>query len=239
MTEQFEPAGFKRVTRRELLKLSPLAGAVVLAVPSVHESLIEHGLTFSDWATGKLFRRRHLAPTYPSSALTPLSRFEYNTYDTDEPDIDFDHWTLEVSGLVSKPGAYTLDAIRRLPKISQNTRHVCIEGWEVIANFAGTPLSDFLGLIGADPTARFVYVECADDYYESLDRETAYHPQSLLCYEMYGRPLERGHGAPLRLGLPTKIGYKSAKYLTKLQVTNTLTRRSYWADQGYSWYAGL
>ena len=239
MTERFEPADFKRVTRRELLKLSPLAGAVVLAVPSLRDSLIEHGLAFSDWATEKLFRRRHLAPTYPASALTPLSRFEYNTYDTDEPDIDFDHWALEVSGLVSKPGNYTLDAIRRLPKISQNTRHVCIEGWDVIANFAGTRLSDFLGSIGADPTARFVYVECADGYYESLDRETAYHPQSLLCYEMYGQPLERGHGAPLRLGLPTKIGYKSAKYLTKLQVTNVLARRSYWADQGYSWYAGL
>jgi DMSO/TMAO reductase YedYZ molybdopterin-dependent catalytic subunit len=69
---------------------------------------------------------------------------------------------------------------------------------------------------------------------------SAVHPQSLLCYEMYGRPLLPGHGAPLRLSLPTKLGYKSAKYLTQLTVTNELgDRRGYWVDQGYSWFAGL
>ena len=54
-------------------------------------------------------------------------------------------------------------------------------------------------MIGADTTARFVTVECADDYYESLDMATALHPQTLLCYEMYDQPLTREHGAPLRL----------------------------------------
>ena len=83
-------------------------------------------------------------------------------------------------------------------------------------------------------------VTCADDYYESLDIETALHPQSLLCYEMYGRPLDRGHGAPLRLNLPTKLGYKQAKYLMTIDVTHVLpSRASYWGDQGYSWYGGL
>jgi DMSO/TMAO reductase YedYZ molybdopterin-dependent catalytic subunit len=146
---------------------------------------------------------------------------------------------LKVSGLVGKPGQYTVAQIQALPKVNQNTRHVCIEGWDVVGNFAGARLADFLRVVEADTNARFVYVECADDYYESLDMPSALHPQSLVCYEMYGRPLEPGHGAPLRLSLPTKIGYKSAKYLTSLVVTNVLQKRSYWADQGYSWYAGL
>ena len=77
-------------------------------------------------------------------------------------------------------------------------------------------------MIGADTTARFVTVECADDYYESLDMATALHPQTLLCYEMYDQPLTREHGAPLRLQIPTKVGYKQAKYLTDLKVTNVL-----------------
>ena len=88
-------------------------------------------------------------------------------------------------------------------------------------------------------SARFIYFDCADGYYESLDMESALHPQSLLCYEMYDRPLTREHGAPLRLSLPTKIGYKSAKYLTSFRVTNVLAKAGYWEDQGYSAYAGL
>jgi DMSO/TMAO reductase YedYZ molybdopterin-dependent catalytic subunit len=109
----------------------------------------------------------------------------------------------------------------------------------VIGRFGGARLSDFLNLIGADPYARFITVGCADDYYESLDMATARHPQTLLCYEMYDQPLSREHGAPLRLNVPTKIGYKQAKYLTDLKVTHVLEKVGYWEDQGYSWFYGL
>jgi len=221
------------------LKLGPVLLTGAFAVPSIREFMLEKGVAWNDWATGKLFRRGHVAPTFRDSELTPIGKFPYNTYDADDPEVDLDAWTLKVSGLVGKPGRYTLAQVQALPKVSQNTRHVCIEGWDVVGNFAGARLADLLKLVEADTSARFVYVECADDYYESLDMPSALHPQSLVCYEMYGRPLERGHGAPLRLSLPTKIGYKSAKYLTSVAVTNVLQKRSYWADQGYSWYAGL
>jgi DMSO/TMAO reductase YedYZ molybdopterin-dependent catalytic subunit len=75
--------------------------------------------------------------------------------------------------------------------------------------------------------------------YESLDMSSALHPQAQLCYEMNDQPLTRGHGAPLRLRIPTKIGYKQAKYLSSLRVTNVLTKKGYWEDQGYSGYYGL
>ena len=109
----------------------------------------------------------------------------------------------------------------------------------MIGNFGGARLSDFLKAIGADTDSRFITVECADAYYESLDMATALHPQTLLCYEMYGRPLTREHGSPLRLQIPTKIGYKQAKYLTSLKVTNVLDKAGYWEDQGYSYFYGL
>jgi len=144
-----------------------------------------------------------------------------------------------VTGAVQKPGDYKIDQIQTLPKFRQNTRHVCVEGWDVIGRFGGARLSDFLTYIGADLTARYVYIECADDYYESLDMATALHPQTLLCYEMYDQPLTREHGAPLRLNVPTKVGYKQAKYLTDLKVTNVLQRVGYWEDQGYSEFYGL
>ena len=239
MNSRIDERKFKRISRRELLKLTPLVALGAFAIPTLQKPLLKAGLGFSDWASAKLFRPGHLAPTFADSELTPFSKFPINDYDVDDPGVDFDRWTLTVAGAVQKPGDYTLAQIQTLPKFTQNTRHVCVEGWDVIGNFGGVRLSDFLKTIGADTTARFVTVQCADDYYESLDMATALHPQTLLCYEMYGQPLTREHGAPLRLNIPTKVGYKQAKYLTDLKVTNVIERVGYWEDQGYSEFYGL
>jgi len=230
---------FKKINRRELLKVAPVLALGAFAIPKLREPLLKKGLAFSDWASGALFRPGHLAPTFSSSDLTPFEKFPINDYDVDDPGVIFDSWSLTVSGAVQKPGDYKMADIQALPKTRQNTLHVCVEGWDVIGRFGGTPLSEFLKMVGADPTARFVTVECADDYYESLDMATAMHPQTLLCYEMYDQPLTREHGAPVRLTVPTKIGYKQAKYLTDLKVSHVLERVGYWEDQGYSWFYGL
>src|SRR5260370_20993565 len=144
-----------------------------------------------------------------------------------------------VGGAVQKPGEYKLSQVQALPKRRQNTRHICVEGWDVIGRVGGARISDFLQFVAAKPNAKFLYVECADDYYESLDMASALHPQSLLCYEMHDQPLTREHGAPLRLRVPTKIGYKQAKYLTSLRVTDVVPKAGYWEDQGYPAYYGL
>ena len=230
---------FRQNSRRELLKLTPVLALGAFAIPSLQEGLLKKGLGFSDWASARLFRGGHLATTFENSELTPPEKFPINDYDVDDPGVIFENWTLTVTGAVKKPGDYTLAQIQTLPRIRQNTRHVCVEGWDVIGRFGGARLSDFLQMVGADPTARFITVNCADDYYESLDMATALHPQTLLCYEMYDQPLTREHGAPLRLQVPTKIGYKQAKYLTDLKVTHVLERVGYWEDQGYSWFYGL
>lgn len=230
---------FKRLNRRELLKLTPVLALGAFAIPKLQQPLLKTGMGFSEWVSARLFREGHRAPTFADAEVAPFEKFPINDYDVDDPGVDLDKWTLTVSGEVQKPGDYKLEQFQALPKVQQNTRHVCVEGWDVIGSFAGTRLSDFLKLIGADTSAKFVYVECADDYYESLDMATALHPQTLLCYEMYGRPLTREHGAPLRLTIPTKVGYKQAKYLTDLKVTNVLQKVGYWEDQGYPAYYGL
>lgn len=236
---RFAEQRFGQVSRRELLKVAPVLALGAFAIPGAQEWLLKKGLGFSDWASGVMFRRSHLAMTFADSEVTPFEKFPVNDYDVDDPGVIFEKWTLTVTGAVQKPGDYTLAQIQTLPRIRQNTRHVCVEGWDVIGRFGGARLSDFLKMIGADTTARFVTVECADDYYESLDMATALHPQTLLCWEMYDRPLTRAHGAPLRLNIPTKVGYKQAKYLTDLKVTNILERVGYWEDQGYSEFYGL
>lgn len=239
MSDPLNPKKFKSMNRRELLKLTPVVALGAFAIPALQAPLLKAGLGFSDWASGVLFRRGHLAPTFADTEVAPFEKFPINDYDVDDPEVDLNNWRLAVSGAVQKPGEYTLGQVQSLPKHTQNTRHVCVEGWDVIGNFGGARLSDFLKAIGADTTSRFVAVECADDYYESLDMATALHPQTLLCYEMYGKPLTREHGAPLRLTIPTKVGYKQAKYLTSLKVTNVLERVGYWEDQGYSHFYGL
>ncbi len=236
---RFAERRFGQVSRRELLKVAPVLALGAFAIPGVQEWLLKKGLGFSDWASGLMFRNGHLATTFSDAEVTPFEKFPINDYDVDDPGVVFEKWTLTVTGAVQKPGDYTLAQIQTLPRTRQNTRHVCVEGWDVIGRFGGARLSDFLKMIGADTTARFVTVECADDYYESLDMATALHPQTLLCWEMYDRPLTREHGAPLRLNIPTKVGYKQAKYLTDLKVTNILERVGYWEDQGYSEFYGL
>ena len=155
---------WKALNRRELLKMAPLIALGAFAVDKLQPDLLQHGVDFSDWAADKLFRQHQLAETFADSKVVPFEKFPYNGYDAIDPGVDLANWTLTVSGAVDRPGEYTLAQIQSLPKIQQNTRHVCVEGWDVIGNFGGTRISDFLQHVGADTGVRFLTVTCADDY---------------------------------------------------------------------------
>ena len=226
--------------RRRLLRLSPL---VLLAgcdaSPSGRtESFLHTVQRFNDWVQSKVFDSSRLAPVYADDELTPEEGFRVNGKDAEDPEIDVEGWSVQVEGLVARPGSYAIAQIRSLRKHVMNTRHCCVEGWSMIPKWGGAPLRDFLLLAGADPGARYLAVECGDDYTTSYDMPSAMHPQTLLCYEAYGKPLTIAHGAPVRIVMPTKLGYKSAKWVQKLIVTNEQPG-GYWEDQGYDWFAGI
>ena len=101
---------FAKVSRRELLKVVPVLALGAFAIPSFQESLLKKGLGFSDWASERLFRRGHLAPTFADAEVTPFEKFPINGYDVDDPGVDFANWSLTVSGAVKKPGDYRLVA---------------------------------------------------------------------------------------------------------------------------------
>ena len=231
----------RRASRRELLKLLPLGALGVFLFDAPQRWLLAKGIALSDAASHTAFRQGSRAQEFSNSAVAPLERFPYNFWNVADPELDLDRWTLALEGLVQRPGQYRLPDLQKLPYREQNTRHVCVEGWDVIGNFGGTRLSELLAMAGADTSAKYLYFECGDDYYQSIDMESALHPQTLACWQMYGRPLDRGHGAPLRIVIPTKLGYKQPKYVQKIVVTNVLRpeHRGYWEDQGYSWYGGL
>jgi DMSO/TMAO reductase YedYZ molybdopterin-dependent catalytic subunit len=229
-----------RMSRRELLKLAPILAVGAFALPSFNERLLKQGLQLTDRAARFFFHPNRRAQTFDDREVTPLDKFPINSYSDYNPENDRENWTLTVEGMVARPGQYSLDQIKALPRQEQNVKHICIEGWDVVGNFGGARFSDFLRIVGADPTARFVEVGCLDDYYSSYDIESCLHPQTLLCYEMYGRPLSGAHGAPLRIHMPIKLGYKSAKYIYSIRVSNVLGKeKGFWEDQGYSWHGGI
>jgi DMSO/TMAO reductase YedYZ molybdopterin-dependent catalytic subunit len=109
----------------------------------------------------------------------------------------------------------------------------------VIGSWTGTPLRDFLKLIGADTRAKYVWFQCADkDGYNSpLDMETALHPQTQMAFKFADEILPRAYGYPMRIRVPTKLGFKNPKYVVSMEVTNDY-KGGYWEDQGYNSFSG-
>src|SRR5207248_1098373 len=124
--------GLKRMDRRELLKLAPVALAGAFLAERWSKPLLRKGVDFSDWASQRYFSKNRLATTFRDSDVAPFDKFPYNGYDVIDPEVDLDEWALKVEGQVQKPGDYKLEAIQALPKVVQNNRHVCVEGWDVI-----------------------------------------------------------------------------------------------------------
>ncbi len=226
--------------RRKLLKLSPLLllTGCDLSPTGRTESFLRKFQSFNDWMQSKVFDINKLAPEYTDSKLTPEEGFRLNSYREEDPQIDVKNFRLKVEGLVRHPGEYSLEQIAGLRKRVMNTRHVCVEGWSIIVKWGGTPLREFLSLVGATINAKYLAVECADEYYTSYDMPSVLHPQTLLCYEAYNKPLTAEHGAPIRITIPTKLGYKNAKWVQKIVITNEKPG-GYWEDQGYDWFAGI
>ena len=199
--------------------------------------------------------RMAMAPEYSEAERSPV--FPTNgTIDPDNPDYralsqnDFAGWTLAVSGLVEHPAKLSLAELRGFPSRTQITRHDCVEGWSAIAKWKGVPLGEILNRVRPLPSARYVVFYCADPddsglaYYESIDFDDAYHPQTLLAYEINDRVLPVAHGAPIRLRLERQLGYKMAKYVMRIELVKDFKsigggRGGYWEDQGYEWYAGI
>jgi DMSO/TMAO reductase YedYZ molybdopterin-dependent catalytic subunit len=193
---------------------------------------------FNDGAQALLFDPNRLAPTYPESAIARPFRFNGYYDEEDAPEIDPDDYKLAVGGLVENKKAWSLEELYALPQETQITRLICVEGWSLIGKWTGTPLRHFLARIGADTTAKYVYFRCADRYFTSIDMPTAVHPQTQMTVRFDGAILPRSFGFPLRIRIPTKLGFKNPKYVVELAVTNEYLG-GYWENQGYNWFSGL
>ncbi len=216
--------------------LSLLTGCSISDNASVESALMKVS-EFNDRVQGVLFDPNRLAPTYPDSMIT--RPFPFNAfYGEDEvKEVDGNAWRLELSGLVMDKKPWSLAQLRNLPQTDQVTRHICVEGWSAIGKWGGVPFAHFLKRIGADLSAKYVGFKCADDYYTSIDMATALHPQTLMALTYDGEELPPKYGYPMKLRMPTKLGYKNPKHIQAMFVTNTYPG-GYWEDQGYNWFGG-
>jgi DMSO/TMAO reductase YedYZ molybdopterin-dependent catalytic subunit len=202
------------------------------------ENVLRRISFFNDRVQSWIFGLNRLAPTYPESAIT--KPFPFNAYYSEDeaPVVNGDSYKLKVGGLVQEKKSWTLPELYALPQEKQITRHICVEGWSAIGSWSGARFSDFLQRIGADTKAKYVGFKCAEGYTTSIDMASALHPQTQMSFNFADQILPRAYGYPMKIRIPTKLGFKNPKYVTELYVTNDYPG-GYWEDMGYNWFSGL
>ena len=197
-------------------------------------------------ALAREFSESQMSPTFRANGSLAVADPVYRAHFAQ----GFSQWALRVDGLVAHPLMLPLSALKAMPQRTQITRHDCVEGWSAIGKWTGPRLAALLDLARLRPEARYLVFHCADlyggrPYYESIDLVEAFHPQTILAWAMNGQPLEEQHGAPLRLRVERQLGYKHAKFVTRIEAVASLAgiyggKGGYWEDNGrYAWYAGI
>jgi methionine sulfoxide reductase catalytic subunit len=143
-------------------------------------------------------------------------------------DQNFAAWRLSIGGLVERPLELSLEYLKAFPKQEQIVKHNCIQGWSAVAEWGGVCMHAILKLCRPLPTARYVVFHAfmqeeyaPHSYYEVLTLDEVRDPQTILAYEMNWKPLPIPHGAPCRLRIETKTGYKMVKYLRAIELVET------------------
>jgi DMSO/TMAO reductase YedYZ molybdopterin-dependent catalytic subunit len=237
---QFDPA------RRRLLGRALAFGAVTM-LPGCNFDDLQHPdladgflRLMSGWnneVQAWLFNPHTLAPTFKPSQITRPPRFNAFYDISRAPHVDLATWRLELTGQIGDRRPWRIEHLHTLPQVRQITRLICVEGWRVIGQWSGVPLRHFLRVVKADLTARYVTFRCADGYFTSIDMPSALHPQTILALDFLGAPLSAPFGAPVRLRIPTKLGFKNPESVVAMEVTNKWTG-GYWANQGHNWFSG-
>jgi DMSO/TMAO reductase YedYZ molybdopterin-dependent catalytic subunit len=186
-----------------------------------------------------LFANNHLAKSYPVTDAAP--RVRVNGDDGMSNDFDASKWKLQLVKSEGDTIYISIDEIKALPKTEIVFDFKCIEGWSQITRWAGVKFTDFIKKYRLDQQSQLHYVgfNTPDKgYYVGIDMESILHPQTLLCYEMNGKPLPMNQGFPLRLIIPVKYGIKHIKRIGTIFFSNEKPP-DFWYERGYDYYGGL
>ena len=145
--------------------------------------------------------------------------------------VDIDRWTLKIGGMVKNPIALVYEDLFRFKTVSQKSRLKCVECWSAKARWEGFLIKELIERVQPDPSAKYVYFQSADSYYESYTLNELLETRVLMVLRMNGKPLSPEHGFPLRLIAPFKYGYKNIKYITSIDFVDS-RKQNYWARFG-------
>jgi sulfoxide reductase catalytic subunit YedY len=252
------------LNRRQILRAMGLAGAAV-----VGSKVLSH-LAFPPLSVNA-GTRLNVTVKSPFSTTEKINSFEdvthYNNFyefGTDKSDPSKNSqkfhttpWTVSVEGEVKKPAKYSMDDILKLAPLEERIyRHRCVEGWSIVVPWIGYSLNTILKL--AEPTEKAKYVTFQSyydrgqmpwgdhagiylPYVEGLRLDEAMHPLTLLCVGMYGESLPNQDGAPVRLVIPWKYGFKSIKSIVKIRFVKgePPTTWNLYAPNEYGFYSNV
>lgn len=249
-TPKEEIVSQKQLNKRTIISFSVLllffAGCII-SWKWLHKQPLDNGipktlrtvLDKNESLFGFLFSSNHLSKPFQVKDAVPKVRVNGNVGLS--ADFDTITWKLQ---LIRKPGDtlyISINDIKALPKTDIVFDFKCIEGWSQVTHWAGVRFSDFLKKYGLDEQGKLKYTGLHtpdNQYYVGIDNSSMLHPQTILCYEMNGKPLPMNQGAPLRLIVPVKYGVKHLKRIGTIFFSNERPK-DYWFEQGYDYYCGL
>jgi len=239
----------KKFRNRSIVAFILFAGAIVASIfiwkwlhrqPEVADAPkpLRKVLSVNEKVFSKTLSSNHFAKTYPVSEAVKQVRVNgdiglKNALDS--------NWKLHLVENTGDTVLITLADIKSLPKTDLVFDFKCIEGWSQITHWAGVKFSDFARKYNLDAQTQMNYVGLStpdEQYYVGIDMASMMHPQTLLVYEMNGKPLPLNQGYPLRLIIPVKYGIKSIKRIGTIFFSNT-PPPDYWYERGYDYYSGL
>lgn len=199
---------------------------------------IRTGLMTDEKIFSGVFDKNKLIKTYPISEAVKNVRVNGDL--GLKTALDTASWRLKVVKNNGDTIFFTLDDIKKLPKTDVVFDFKCIEGWSQKSWWSGVRFSDFVNYYHLNDETKMSYVGLMTpdkQYYVGIDMPSILQSQTLLCYEMNGKPLPLNQGYPLRLIIPVKYGIKHLKRIGTIYFSNDRPR-DYWAEEGYDYYAG-
>lgn len=194
--------------------------------------MLTHRLCATDNSIAREYAPADISPHFPVEGTAYPSSEVYQR----QLRGDFKDWRLKAHGLVGKELSLSLDDLKQMPARTQITAQSCEKGWTAIASWTGVPLSHILELAGGvKPGGYYVEFRTVDGWQSSIDLGDALHQQTILAYGMNGKDLPIQHGAPVRLRVERQMGYKSLKYLSRIEA---IEQPAGPGTSGWHWYAG-
>ena len=200
---------------------------------------LRKGLNANEAFFGGTFDRDRLVPVYPKSQAAAKARVNGNLGLNDAA-FDAAKWKLQVVRGAGDTLFIGLDEIKKLPRTEVVFDFKCIEGWSQKTWWGGVRFSDFARIYHLDGQTKMNYVGMSTPdkgYYVGIDMPSILQAQTILCYELNGKPLPMNQGYPLRLIIPVKYGIKHLKRIGTIYFSNDRPA-DYWAEQGYDYYSG-